>query len=163
MSDHQPDLEPSIPTPIEFDFVAFEARRAAQREDFLQRLVPLKAGLFAVLKSHGIIRVTAVFDGCGDSGQIDEMSAFNAEGPTEFPEGGIHLVDAAPELNGKHLAQSVSDAIETLAYDLLETHHGGWEINDGAYGEFVFDVEAQNINLEFNERYTATNLFEHEW
>ena len=68
MSDHQPDLEPSIPTPIEFDFVAFEARRAAQREDFLQRLVPLKAGLFAVLKSHGIIRVTAVFDGCGDSG-----------------------------------------------------------------------------------------------
>ena len=91
------------------------------------------------------------------------MSAFNAEGPTEFPEGAIHLVDAAPELNGENLAQSVSDAIETLVYDLLETHHGGWEINDGAYGEFVFDVEAQSINLDFNERYTATNLFEHEW
>ena len=163
MSDHQPDLEPSIPTPIEFDFAAFEARRAAQREDFLQKLAPLKAALFAVLKSHGIIRVTAVFDGCGDSGQIDEMSAFNTEGPTELPKGGIHLVDAAPELNAENLAQSVSDAIETLAYDLLETHHGGWEINDGAYGEFVFDVEAQSINLEFNERYTATNLFEHEW
>lgn len=163
MSDHQPDLEPPIPTLIEFDFAAFEVRRAAQREDLLQRLVPLKAGLFAVLKSHGIIRVTAVFDGCGDSGQIDEMLAFNIEGPTELPEADLHLAEIEPELNEEGQTQSISETIETLAYDLLETHHGGWEINDGAYGEFVFDVEAQSISLEFNERYTATNLFEHEW
>ena len=163
MNDQQPDLEPSIPTPIEFDLAAFEARRAKQREDFIQKLVPLKPALFAALKSHGIIRVTAVFDGCGDSGQIDEMTAFNAEGPTELPEADLHLTEIGPELNGEGQTQTLSDAIETLAYDLLETHHGGWEINDGAYGEFVFDVEAQSISLEFNERYTATNLFEHEW
>ena len=41
-------------------------------------------------------------------------------------------------------------------------HHGGWENNDGAYGEFCFDASARSIHLEFNERFTSSELFTHE-
>jgi hypothetical protein len=44
--------------------------------------------------------------------------------------------------------------IENVCYDSLSIHDYGWEDNDGAYGEFVFDVAEREITLEINERYT---------
>ena len=41
--------------------------------------------------------------------------------------------------------------------------HGGWENNDGAYGEFCFDASARCIHLEFNERFTSSELFTHDF
>jgi hypothetical protein len=35
--------------------------------------------------------------------------------------------------------------------------HCGWENNDGAYGDFIFDVAKRTITLDFNERYTASD------
>ena len=58
---------------------------------------------------------------------------------------------------------TMHDAIERLAYDLLEETHGGWENNEGAYGEFVFDVAGRTIRLEYNERVMETEYSEHEW
>ena len=53
-------------------------------------------------------------------------------------------------------------AIEELAYDALSDLHGGWENNDGAYGEFVFDTAKRSISLAYYERYTATEDYDHE-
>ena len=58
---------------------------------------------------------------------------------------------------------SLTDVVEQLAYDLLADTHGGWENNDGAYGEFCFDASARCIHLEFNERFTSSELFTHEF
>lgn len=55
------------------------------------------------------------------------------------------------------------DAIETMAYDLLERTHSGWENNDGAYGEFTFDVVNRTVTLDYNERYTASENSTHEF
>jgi len=56
---------------------------------------------------------------------------------------------------------SIADAIEQLAYDFLEQTHSGWEDNDGAYGDFTFDVAARTITLDYNERYTASDHSQH--
>jgi len=56
---------------------------------------------------------------------------------------------------------SLEDVVEQLAYDLLSDTHGGWENNDGAYGEFCFDASARSIHLEFNERFTSSELTTH--
>ncbi|MGA8499789.1 MAG: DUF6878 family protein [Xanthobacteraceae bacterium] len=56
---------------------------------------------------------------------------------------------------------SIADAIERLAYDLLERTHCGWENNDGAYGDFTFDVAERTITLDYNERYTASEYSQH--
>ena len=52
---------------------------------------------------------------------------------------------------------------DLVAYDFLSETHGGWENNDGAYGEFSFDVAARTITLDYNERYTATEFYSHEF
>ena len=58
---------------------------------------------------------------------------------------------------------SLEDVVEQLAYDFLGDTHGGWENNDGAYGEFCFDASARCIHLEFNERFTSSELFTHDF
>jgi hypothetical protein len=60
--------------------------------------------------------------------------------------------------NTRRSDQPLRDAIETLCYDYLEQEHGGWENNDGAYGEFQFDVAERTIELEFSSRYTDVHI-----
>jgi hypothetical protein len=56
---------------------------------------------------------------------------------------------------------SIADAIEQLAYDILVDTHGSWPDNDGAYGDFTFDVAARTITLDYNERYTDSEYSQH--
>ena len=58
---------------------------------------------------------------------------------------------------------TIQEAIETLVYDFLRQVHSGWEINDGAYGDFIFDVAERTIKLDYNERYTSSENFSHEF
>jgi hypothetical protein len=55
----------------------------------------------------------------------------------------------------------VSDAVEALVYALLEETHGGWENNEGAYGEFTFNVTERTITLDYNERYEDSHYTQH--
>src|SRR3546814_8788597 len=120
--------------------------------------------LFACLASAGITLVTVTFDGYGDSGQIEDVAAFIGDQPAELPGGTVDVMrldHGADQPVANHL--SPSEAIEDLAYDLLRQTHCGWENNDGAYGEFTFDVTAGTITLDYNERYTASETYAHEW
>ena len=65
-----------------------------------------------------------------------------------------------PEVEMRSLL--LEDVVEQLAYDFLSDAHGGWENNDGAWGEFCFDAAARCIHLEFNERFTLSELYSHD-
>ena len=67
----------------------------------------------------------------------------------------------SPEIERQTL--TVHEAVETLVYDFLSQVHSGWEINDGAYGAFTFDVAERTIKLDYNERYTSSETFSHEF
>ena len=58
---------------------------------------------------------------------------------------------------------SIHDAIEALVYSFLGQTHDGWENSDGAYGDFTFDVADRTITLDYNERYTETKNYQHEF
>ena len=122
-----------------------------------------KTALFDCLATSGIARIVVSFDGCGDSGQIESIEARNAAGGVvELPAMPMLVTfpiwgHAVPEMRSMPLAE----AIEHLAYDALSETHGGWENDDGAYGEFVFDVAERTITLDYNERYIATESFSH--
>jgi hypothetical protein len=45
-------------------------------------------------------------------------------------------------------------ALETLCYGYLSDLHPGWEIDDGSFGDFTFDVATRTIQLEYNGRIT---------
>ncbi len=140
----------------------YNAKRQAY-ETIAQALrVDNKAALFGALQAAGITQVVVSFDGYGDSGQVENIEATAQDVITLLPDGQIALRFTAwhnPEPRAETLC--IEAAIEAMAYDCLSETHGGWENNDGAYGEFVFDVAAQEITLDYNERYTATETCEH--
>lgn len=149
-----------IPDSAEFlrRYQAFEARAA--------ELHPVnKAALFAVLRDANISKVVVRFDGYGDSGQIEEITAFGPDGgerplpATEVDIQKIYFGQDEPET----LSEPLAEAIETLSYAFLESTHGGWENNEGAFGEFTFDVAAGSITLDYNERYETSEHYSHEF
>ena len=162
MTTDQPETPVPAFVPVPFDYDAWRAEEAKRRAEFAAQLVPLKAALFDFLEANGIVLETVDFDGCGDSGQIEGITAFDEHGEVALPATGF----AAPDADGETSADATgptADAIETLAYDLLETEHGGWENNDGAYGQFRFDLVARSITLECNMRFTSSELLESNW
>lgn len=43
--------------------------------------------------------------------------------------------------------ESVPADIEDFCYDILERKYGGWEINEGSKGEFIFNLQDRTIDL----------------
>jgi hypothetical protein len=140
----------------------WEAKRAA-RDRLHAELHPRnKAALFDVLAAAGVTLVTVSFDGYGDSGQIQNIEVKAADTVVAMPAGEVDIARAEwGQAEPERSVVSVADAIERLAYDLLEQTHCGWEDNDGAYGDFTFNAAARTITLDYNERYTASKYSQH--
>lgn len=155
----------SSPAPIiAFDYALWEAERAREAEKAIQYLETNKTQLFAELDLAGITYVTVTFDGGGDSGQIEDISAVANNAQLELPSAEIELVSHVwGQEEPTRTRMPVAEAIEQLAYDLLSLTHCGWENNDGAYGEFVFDVRQRSLSLEHNERYVTSEQYSHSW
>jgi hypothetical protein len=121
-----------------------------------------KAIVFQALAEAGITRLTVEFDGEGDSGQMQDVQACAGEAPKDVPAVTVEcfcVADNSGTLATSH--RSLTEAIETLCYDYLEQEHGGWENNDGAFGEFTFDVAGRTIQIEFNGRYSDVHTSAH--
>ena len=123
-----------------------------------------KAALFDVLANAGITSVVVTFDGIGDSGQIESIDARTGDAAAVLPICDIEIVTPGwdgSEFNRRTLP--VGEAIEQLVYAFLEETHGGWENNEGAFGEFTFDVAERAIRLDYNERIESSEYSGHEW
>ena len=123
-----------------------------------------KGVLLDALASAGITHVVVTFDGYGDSGQIENVEVRSGDHAIPMPE---RTIETAEALWGQSEAElsivTIATAVESLAYDVLERTHCGWENSDGAYGDITFDVAAHAITLDYNERYTATENYTHQF
>lgn len=107
------------------------------------------------IANAGITKLHVNFDGCGDSGQIECVGAFAGEKCVEFPAVQVRLHSAAfrtDQITSRDMP--LSEAVDELCYGYLEQEYGGWENNDGAFGEFTFGVAERSIAFEFNARLT---------
>ncbi len=158
----EPTLAPPIPV-IAGDYAAIAAREA-ERDRLDAELRPAnKAALFEALRAAAVVSVVVSFDGCGDSGQIETVDATGPEGEIALPDVAIDIANATWAAEVERRTVPVGEAIEALSYDLLNGLYGGWENNDGAFGEVVFDVAADTITLDYNGRYTAIDSHTHEF
>lgn len=76
----------------------------------------------------------------------------------------LSVRQAASDAGKPHTVEcDLAEAIETLCYDYLAINHDGWENDNGAYGQFRFDVETRTVMLTFNQRFaeidTTTQIF----
>ena len=147
------------------NFAAYEVKCAAVAALQAEVLPSNKQALFDALAVAGIRCVVVSFDGYGDSGQIETADGFDAENnPVDLPPTLIEHrevdFESATIVAGQ---KTPSEVIETMVYRLLQNTHGGWQDNDGAYGEFTFDVGERTIALDFNERFTDSTNYQHEF
>lgn len=132
--------------------------------------------VFDLLGGVGVESFIVPFDGGGDSGQVEESEEFKpqrkkvleaaqallkekvqgakvSDGTRWNPGGGTETIwKENPTLN---------EMIDAICYDTLENVAGGWEINEGSYGTFYFDVKKRKVNFDFNERIIESNLTEY--
>lgn len=95
--------------------------------------------IFEEMSEANIDWVEVPFTGSGDSGSID----------------------TATDIDGSMV--NISPTIEDWCYYQLERHYGGWEINEGSQGKFIFDYKKETCQLEFswnNEVYESDTIFE---
>ncbi|MCR8493017.1 DUF6878 family protein [Brucella anthropi] len=140
----------------------WETLAAARTQLETELFVLNKAELLNALALAGVTHVVVTFDGYGDSGQIEDVQVRAGDDDLTMPSAVIELCEAVwGEPEPKRSSVSIATAVESLAYDVLERCHGGWENNDGAYGDITFDVAARTITLDYNERYTASENYTH--
>lgn len=140
-----------------------QAAREKQRE-----AAKLRQGVMAALMAAGVKSVTVGFDGYGDSGEVGEPAVEPKEAKTaldtKIPGTPHEVSDWVSESEAGRVTRqtrdrTVSEAISELCYALLD-NHGGWEINEGSFGEFTIDPKADAINLTFNRRVETCETYE---
>jgi hypothetical protein len=121
-----------------------------------------KASILDALATANITKVLVEFDGEGDSGQIEMIAVVSDGEPAAMPETTVTLQQASWGSDEPAITViALRNAIETLCYDFLEDEHGGWENNDGAFGEFHLDVTKRTVELEFYARFTDVSTSHH--
>ncbi len=164
MSEHTstPEIQPIPgPAPAQQEWEPIERDYTRRANELLSGN---KAVLFDALSAAGITTVIVSFDGYGDSGQMEDIDARIGNKPCELPEERIELLDpiwGSAEIERQ--THTIREAIEVLAFACLREAHDGWQDNDGAFGDFTFEVAERSIRLDFNERYTETRFNSHEF
>ena len=117
-----------------------------------------KAVLIALLKANGIARVTAEYDGGGDSGQINAITAQNEAGQP------IDVSALGPFSHGERTFDTIHEFIDEFAWDCIEaSEHSGFFNNEGGYGEFKFDVATGRVWMEHTDFITDSVYSETEF
>ncbi|MDR7039772.1 hypothetical protein J2X36_004550 [Methylobacterium sp. BE186] len=103
--------------------------------------------IFEELAQHGVERITVVFDGGGDEGQIDSIEAFGADAePIELDWSSTN--DPA--------VRSMHDVVEEFAYEALDGVPVDWCNDLGGYGEIEIAVPTGSIEVEVTKRFEAS-------
>ena len=144
---------------IEAVMADFAVRQAERQMQVAEEVQQLKVAILPRLQDAGIARVEIRFDGCGDSGAVEECACLDAAG-AGIPCPDVTLLEGeadSVDRTGSREPQSLGQALEQLTYLALERHHPGWEINDGACGELVIDVAKAIFVLDCSLRFIATD------
>ena len=146
---------------VAHDIFTRERRRTALDDDIFPKN---KEAVFTALAEGGITKIEVEFDGGGDDGQLDDLNVLSGETRVPLPASQVALlVPVRDYLRAEIKLVPLREAVEELLYGLLNVHARGWEINDGSFGEFVLDVEAKTITLDFNIRISDVESSSWEW
>lgn len=99
------------------------------------------AAALDALAKLGAAEARIAYDGYGDSGMVEGVSATGANGEIELP-------------------GEIRNQLVTAAEFLLPD---GWENNSGAFGELVLDVANRRLTREHNWRVEETEYDEEVW
>lgn len=88
-----------------------------------------KIEILKELHKLGVTHVEISYSGSGDDGMLEDIEAFKNRKKIAMPE-------------------EVSEKVEEFAYDALNHHFGGWEINEGSRGNMRIDVATKKVTID---------------
>jgi hypothetical protein len=142
--------------------------------DHLRR--ELRASILTKLVEKGIEKVVICFDGYGDEGQIEGITATRADG-------GESSLEWFADIPGKEIGNgdrvwdgtlqqhvysdgcrpmTMHELMEEWAFELIGIVQPGWETEDGSYGEIVIFPAGNSVQCDFHNRYTEVEITHHE-
>jgi hypothetical protein len=137
--------------------------------DKLKEICPL-------LSAIGVTRVVTTYDGSGDSGDLsdtrfcfhDRFSEHDNEAADSQTNGRSMYFDQFKSTHAMPTGSNPNPLITVKMLDafyetLFELLPGGWEINEGSYGDIEIDVAKSKVKLVHNERIVETNTSQQEW
>jgi hypothetical protein len=151
------------------DFKGISEAINKRKQEKKEEVKVTRNALMEVLLKHNVKEVVVGFDGSCDSGSIerfeyqaakeikgDEIVLGTLKTKTEWCTKKQNFVTSTKE-------STLNDMVEEVCYDLLEISHGGWEINEGSYGEFLIEPKEDKISLTFNRRFESVETSEEEF
>tara|TARA_B100000427_G_scaffold321285_1_gene321640 strand:+ start:1135 stop:1587 length:453 start_codon:yes stop_codon:yes gene_type:complete len=102
-----------------------------------------------VLIENGVKRFTVYYSGSSDSGEIYDYTVEPS---------GIKIPDRTwEEFDYKKMkvvsfqgSQDADSYVEDFCYQILQSHHAGWEINEGQNGKFEWNSDENEIVHDFD-------------
>jgi len=111
-----------------------------------------KRVLLKALSAHQIASVAITYDGEGDSGQIQDISAVNSKNEPVSLNRPVKLAmyEGRPPTHYCCLREAIDD----FAWIMLVEYHGGFENDDGGFGRIIVNVGKRSITLDHKDRVT---------
>ena len=114
------------------------------------------------LEAISAATVTINYDGGGDEGQINQVSAEAADGtPVALPEIACERFRTGYDGRVSVDVTSLEAALEEIGCEALAAYQAGWENGDGAFGTVTIDVAARKATLDHNAYVTSSEQFVH--
>lgn len=124
-----------------------------------------------MLQSFGFNYIFAEFDGSGDSGDFDHITLMpkkpdgqndatieiNEDHKKSFREFKYETLENARTKTQKETIKQQLDMFEAALWQILP---GGWEIDNGSFGELQIDAVNKTIHMVVNERISEVHTYE---
>lgn len=128
--------------------------------------------VFDYVQRRKIKEIEVYFDGSGDSGQVDDI---RVKPDTQrdilkeiipfslLDDGSTWCEETKSWKSHPNKEGTLEELLEQIMYDNLSKNDcGGWEINEGSYGNLTFDVPRRKVSLDFNQRVVEVSHMEDE-
>lgn len=120
-----------------------------------------RALLFAALQARGIVSVTVLYEGSGDSGDVEDVTVLPDTATLDGEITVLQTIWGKPEPEA--FTRPLKDIIDNTAMQLATFDHAGWENNEGGGGEVEWDVVEQTISVEHYDYYVERTYASHQY
>ena len=108
-------------------------------------------------KALGGVTISIDYDGAGDEGNIGDIILFDRD-PRTTPNATPNEIDIRSGYGlrcGDTVFATLAEAIDHLGWQLLDDHHGGFEIDEGGYGTIWIDIATGRTVIEKTDRFIS--------
>ncbi len=118
-------------------------------------LTNTKEACLGLLRNLGVVSVEADYNGWGDEGQVDTITAVKADNSE------VNLKRHPYLLRDNDHIRTLHDLIEEFSWDAVQHFHEGFHNNDGGSGTVTIDVVTGHVKIEHDDNVVETVRSEH--